>query len=151
MMDWLADIGGLIVALMLIAGAIVGPMAKMSLRAELVGKIFRYLASKPVVSNEIAITHRQQAGGDILQDDESLGEDSDRNLADPDFQKNPENQKEAQLAWDFNKPVNFKSKVKAPACSKASFGCRATKEERILEKAQRRITKELDIVKFVHR
>ena len=49
MMDWLADIGGLIVALMLIAGAIVGPMAKMSLRAELVGKIFRYLASKPII------------------------------------------------------------------------------------------------------
>lgn len=58
MMDWLADIGGAIVAMMLIAGAIVGPIAKMSLRAELVGKIYRYLASKRVISNEIPIRHR---------------------------------------------------------------------------------------------
>ena len=45
----------------------------------------------------------------------------------------------------------MQTQTRQPACSRAAIACRQSKQDRILAKAHRRIEKELDLVKFVHR
>ena len=44
MLDWLGDVGGLFDALRLIARLLIGPIAALTLKAELLSHFFRYLA-----------------------------------------------------------------------------------------------------------
>ena len=50
MLDWLGDLGGLFDALHILGGALVAPIAKFALEAQMMNKIFRFRASNKIKS-----------------------------------------------------------------------------------------------------
>ena len=130
LLEWLGDVGGLFDMLRLMGSWLVVPFATFRLSSQLLSKIFRYISSLAKAKSEGLYESSAE-----LQDARKEGPFH------PEFVKLS---LEESIGWDFSQPKLIKRKGFCQSICNKRYNA-------MMKKADKQITEELDLVKFLHR
>ena len=141
MLDWLGDLGGLLDALLVIGAAFVAPFASYSLKATLLTALFRYRkaddASNQKPDEDDFGEKNSDGSGIIMTNFDPKNKSDKRSLME-------------SLKGEFRAmhPIKWISCLRN--CFKTNFLCKRD-YNKLMNKSQNRVMKELDLKKFITR